>query len=130
MDAKIIKRTKKSFIITVEIPYAKSMLEAEELIQAKLNEAGCLSTGEALLQYDTDGSPITVDGTKMTSKGLTPKKYQTPYGAIGIERHVYQGPWGGRSHCPLEKEARVIITATQPCFAQIRPGSVLSTAKC
>jgi hypothetical protein len=117
MDAKIIKRTKKSFTITVEIPYTKSMLEAEELIQAKLNEAGCLATGEALLQYDTDGSPISVDGIKMTSKELTPKTYQTPYGAVDIERHVYQGPWGGRIHCPLEKEARIIITAT-PKFAK------------
>ncbi len=98
MDAKIIKRTKGSFTIAIEIPYAKSMLEAEELIQTHVNEAGCLATGEALLQYDTDGSPITVDGTKMTSKGLIPKKYQTPYGAVGIERHVYQGPWG---HPPL-----------------------------
>lgn len=48
---------------------------------------------------------------------LIPKKYQTPYGAVGIERNVYQGPWGGRCHCPLENEARIIITAT-PKFAK------------
>lgn len=117
MDAKIINRTKKSFTVTVEIPYTESMLEAEELIQTQVNKVGSLATGEALLQYDTDGSPITFDGTKMTSKGLIPKTYQTPYGTVRIERHIYQGPFGGRCHCPLEKEAVIIITAT-PKFAK------------
>jgi hypothetical protein len=118
MDAKIVKRTKKGFTISIEIPYADSVLGSEELIQSQINKAGSLATGEVLMQYDTDGSPIIVDGIKMTSKGLIPKTYQTPYGTVRIERHIYQGPLGGRCHCPLEKEARIIITAT-PKFAKM-----------
>ncbi|MBF0227683.1 MAG: ISKra4 family transposase, partial [Desulfobacterales bacterium] len=118
MDAKIIKRSEKSFIIEVEIPYGKSMIESEELIQQQINKAGSLATGEALLRFDTDGSPIIIEGRKMTSKGKINKTYQTPYGDISIERHFYQSSSGGRGFCPLEKNARIITTAT-PKFAKI-----------
>lgn len=118
MDAKIIDRSETSYTVQVEIPYGKSMLESEELIQTQLNKAGSLATGESLLRFDTDGSPIIVEGRKMTSKGKIPKTYQTPYGDVAIERHVYQGTLGGRGYCPLEKDARIITTAT-PKFAKM-----------
>jgi hypothetical protein len=55
----------------------------------------------------------------MTSKGLTNKCYQTPYGEIEIERHIYQTAIGGTTFCPLEKEARIILTSTPRFAAQI-----------
>jgi hypothetical protein len=118
MDAKIIKKSETSFTIEIEIPYAETMLKSEELIQEKINEVGMLATAEALRQFDADGSPIVVAGEKMTSKGLIPKPYQTPYGEIRIERHIYQGSLGGRGYCPLEVKARIITTAT-PKFAKM-----------
>lgn len=117
MDAKIIKRSATSYVIEIEIPYGKSMPESEELIQQQLNKVGSVATGESLLQFDTDGSPIIVEGKKMTAKGKIAKTYQTPYGDIMIERHFYQGSLGGRGYCPLEKNAR-IITAATPKFAK------------
>lgn len=117
MDAKIISRSETTFTVQVEIPYGKSMLESEEQIQAQLNKAGSLATGESLLRFDTDGSPIIAKGEKMTSKGKIGKTYQTPYGDVRIERHVYQGGLGGRGYCPLENDARIITTAT-PKFAK------------
>lgn len=118
MDAKIVKKSKTSMIIEIEIPYAETMLKSEELIQEQINKVGNLATGEALKQFDTDGAPIVVDGQKMTSKGQIPKPYQTPYGEIRIERHIYQGSLGGRGYCPLEAKARIITTAT-PKFAKM-----------
>lgn len=118
MDAQIISRSEKTFTVQVEIPYGKSMLESEELIQTQLNKAGSLATGESLLRFDTDGSPIMAEGKKMTSKGKIAKTYQTPYGDVRIGRHVYQGGLGGRGCCPLEKDARIITTAT-PKFAKM-----------
>jgi len=112
MDAKIIKRSEKSYTIEIEIPYGKSMLESEELVQQQINKAGSLATGESLLQFDTDGSPVIFEGKKMTSKGKIGKTYQTPYGDVSIERHVYQSSLGGRGYCPLENKARIITTAT------------------
>jgi hypothetical protein len=117
MEAKIVKKSEKTYTVEIEIPYGKSMLESEELIQQQINKAGSLATGESLRQFDTDGSPVVVEGKKMTSKGKIPKTYQTPYGDVVIGRHVYQGALGGRGHCPLEENARIITTAT-PRFAK------------
>ncbi len=44
MPAAIVARTDTAFTLTVEIPYASSMLDFEELIQQRLNEAGVLAT--------------------------------------------------------------------------------------
>jgi hypothetical protein len=101
----------------VKVPYAKTMLESEELIQRSLNEVGSLSTGESLKQFDTDGKPILMGDIKWTAKGKIEKTYQTPYGETIIERFVYQSSKGGRIFCPLERDARIILTAT-PKFAK------------
>ena len=51
------------------------------------------------------------------SKGEQPKEYQTPYGEVIVNRHVYQRSIGGKTYCPLEREARIIVTST-PLFAK------------
>src|SRR5579883_3281607 len=60
MNATITVRTTTSFTLQVEIPYNGSMLDFEETLQDRLNEAGVVATAEGLQQFDTDGSPITV----------------------------------------------------------------------
>src|SRR5918996_6161415 len=117
-SAKIVARTKEDFTVQITVSYGGSMLSVEEIIQEKLNEAGTLMTGEVLERFDTDGSPILLGGSKWTSKGKVAKPYQTPYGEVMIERHVYQSSGGGRIFCPLEQEARIILTAT-PRFAKV-----------
>jgi hypothetical protein len=118
MSAAIIARTDTAFTITVEIPYASSMLDFEESIQQRLNEAGVLATTEALGRFDADGSPIQVGDTKLTSKGELVKQYQTPYGVAPVERHVYQSSRGGKTFCPLDRQARIVISST-PKFAKM-----------
>ena len=86
MPAAIVSRSDTAFIIQVEIPYGPSMLDAEETIQQRLDEAGTLATAEALGRFDTDGSPIRVADTKLTSMGRVLKEYQTPYGVAPVER--------------------------------------------
>src|SRR5215472_7155527 len=118
MPASIVARSATAFTIQVEIPYASSMLDFEEAIQRGLNEAGNLATTEALQQFDADGSPITVGDTKLTSKGKLTKEYQTPYGVASVERHVYQSSRGGRTSCPLDRNARIVVSST-PKFAKM-----------
>src|SRR3954469_22577680 len=118
MSATIVARTDHAFTIQVEIPYASSMLDFEEAIQRGLNEAGTLATTEALQQFDADGSPITVGDTKLTSKGKLVKEYQTAYGVAPVERHVYQSSRGGKTYCPLDREARIVVSST-PKFAKM-----------
>jgi len=93
------------------------LLDTEQAIQQALNHAGLLATTEALKQFDTDGAPIAMGQTRYTSKGQEPKTYQTPYGDAVVQRHVYQTSQGGATFCPLERDARIILTAT-PRFAQ------------
>src|SRR5271154_909953 len=116
MSATIIERQETSVTIQIRIPLTRSMLDTEEAIQKALNEVGILASGEALQQFDTDGSPLEMGTTHWTSKGQEPKTYQTPYGEVVVPRHVYQTSAGGATFCPLEREARIILTST-PRFA-------------
>src|SRR4028118_1931193 len=101
--------------VTIEL--SRSMLTSEESIQQSLNEVGCIATEAALKYLDTDGSAIEVAREVMRTKGEQPKAYQTPYGEVVVDRHVYQRSGGGKTYCPLEREGRIIITST-PLFAK------------
>ena len=94
------------------------MLKSFETILEALNETGTLATGEALKQFDTDGSDRKIKNEKWTSKFDPFKAYQTPYGEVQVARHVYQNSKGCKTYCPLENTARIIVTST-PRFAFI-----------
>lgn len=117
MSVSILERSDEYVLLEVKIPFRDTMLETEESIQTVLNEAGTVASGEALQQYDTDGSALEIAGRQWTSKGCLPKTYQTPYGAIEVLRHVYQSSGGGPTYCPLEVNSRIIVTST-PRFAK------------
>src|SRR3954447_3575072 len=118
MSATIIERQETSVTIQVTIPLSRSMLDTEEAIQQALNQAGVLASAEALKQFDTDGSPLLFGSARFTTKGSEPKTYQTPYGPATVARHVYQTGEGGTTFCPLERDARIILTST-PRFAML-----------
>ena len=117
MPAKLIRVKGSRVKVEVTVELSRSMLETEEAIQGALNEAGVLLSGEALSYFDADGSPIEFGGEVWYSKGGQPKTYQTPYGEVVVDRQVYQRAGGGKTYCPLEREARVVITST-PRFAK------------
>ena len=106
------------FTIQLSFKYNKSMFEGEKEILQIVNSAGSMATGKILEQFDTDGSTIKKGNQTFTSKGKFEKNYQTPYGAIRVDRHVYQSHSGGKTYCPLEDDARIVITST-PKFAQM-----------
>jgi hypothetical protein len=110
-----VKGSRVKIELTVEL--GRSMLDTEERIQAALNEAGCIASREALGYFDTDGSPIQIGPEIWRTKGQQPKCYQTPYGEVEVARHVYQRSGGGATYCPLERDARIVITST-PRFAK------------
>jgi hypothetical protein len=117
MSATLIERHETSVTVQITIPLTRSMLDTEEAIAQALNQAGVLASAEALKQFDTDGAPLVLGSTRWTSKGQEPKTYQTPYGEASIARHVYQTGEGGATFCPLERDARIILTST-PRFAK------------
>ena len=122
MEAQLVESTDSYMAIMVKIPCSPNMLVAEEYIQNSLNEAGKIATTCALSRYDTDGSPVKVARVNYTSKGLVSKYYQTPYGEVYLQRHVYQNSSGGSIYCPLENGAHIIGGTTTPRFAKIVSG--------
>ena len=116
MTVSIVERNAEQVTIQIQIPLSSAfLLESEETIQTVLNEAGTVASGEALKQFDTDGSALEIGGEKWTSKGKMAKTYQTPYGAVEVHRHVYQSRYGGATFYPLEVDGRIIITSTPQC---------------
>src|SRR3954462_8758099 len=110
MNATLIPRTPSSVTLQVEVPYSDSMLDFEEALQERLNDAGVVATAEGLQQFDSDGSPFTVGPVKFTSKGQIEKDYRTHYGVAPVSRHVYQGPEGGPTDCPLDRDVRIVVS--------------------
>ena len=116
---KITHQTHESVTIELTVRLDRiSMLKSEDNILEALNGAGRLGAQVALEQFDTDGSKIVLGQTKLSSKGKYNKTYETQWGKIDVERHVYQSSKGGKQYCPLEHAARIIQTAT-PRFAKI-----------
>lgn len=121
MSAEVkLQRTGDRIQLSIEftIRPGTAMLDYEEQIVDVLNRAGQTLTVQCLEQFDTDGAPIVIAGTKLTSKGPVQKNYQTPYGEVGVWRHVYQSSAGGQTFCPLNQQAR-IVNGTTPRFAKM-----------
>jgi hypothetical protein len=104
-------------VLQVRVKLSGCMLEMEQAIQAAVNEAGNLATKEALKRFDTSGAPIQIGSVGMTSRGFVLKRYETPYGSVDVERHLYQTSAGGKTYCPLDDRAR-IVTSSTPHFAR------------
>lgn len=118
MTASVISVEGDVVTLEVKVRLSGSLLEAEENILAALNEAGCVATGKALERFDAEGSRLELGGVKWFSKGRLPKTYQSPYGTVAVARHVYQRSEGGKTFCPLERDARIVVTST-PRFAKL-----------
>jgi hypothetical protein len=116
--AEVVSITDNEITLQVKIKLTGSLMEMEETIQKAVNEVGVLATEKALKQFDTTGARIQIGDIRLTSKGKVVKRYETPYGAVNIERHVYQTSKGGKTYCPLDEKARIIISST-PRFAKI-----------
>lgn len=96
----------------------KSMLEQELAIQDAVNRVGGKATADALKSFDADGRPLSLNGVKYTSKGEHNEEYECPFGKIDVSRHVYQSAAGGKTFCPLEHSARMILNST-PKYAKL-----------
>jgi hypothetical protein len=118
MAARVTKCDGTMMTIETTIDIGGPMLQAEEAIQAAVNEMGMVATGEAIKRFDADGEAIVVGGTKWYAKAPEEKYFQTPYGEVSVLRHVYERAQGGKTFCPLEQGARIMRNAT-PRFAKI-----------
>lgn len=117
MTVRVVEQSASHITLELTFDISGHLMEIEEGVQDVLNEAGCEVTASAIGQFDTDGSPVATGDIKWTRRCRSPKTYQTPYGAVQIERNVYQTSRGGKTFVPLESNARMIRSAT-PRFAK------------
>src|SRR3990167_457303 len=115
--ADVISVDGNEIVLQVKIKLNGSMMSMEDNIQKAVNDVGSLATQEALKIFDTNGKSIQIGSVRMSSKGLVAKRYETPYGMVEVHRNVYQTSDGGKTYCPLDEKARIIISST-PKFAQ------------
>lgn len=117
MSVEIVSNQETKVTLQITIDLQGSLLESEQSIQEAVNEVGVEATRLSIQRFDTDGSAIRTGEVNWTLRCRSPKLYQTPYGAVEVERNVYQTSRGGKSYVPLESAAR-IITCSTPKFSK------------
>ena len=121
MQPQVQRNADGSLTVSLTLPVGdgeQSLLLAEERLIDALNAVGRESMRHVLACYDTEGSALLVQGRKWTSKGKVAKFYETPWGEVMVERHLYQTSAGGRTACPLEEKARMVGGSATPHLAR------------
>lgn len=105
--------------VSVTVPAGTSMLEAENLLMDKVNEAGTTLTALLLDARDASAQPIERDGRRFTAKHKKEVRHvETPYGCAVVWRRAFQSSLGGVCYYPMDHAACLIGAAT-PKFAQM-----------
>ena len=95
-----------------------SMLAQEERLMEALNAVGRAGARHLLGGFDAGGEPLFHAARKWTSKGKIAKFYETPWGEVLLDRHLYQPSKGGATFCPLEGRARIVGGTATPHLAR------------
>jgi len=93
----------------------------EAVIVHLTQELGKAALSELLSHYDVDSDVIGFTEQIYRRKHKAPKTYQTAFGSVSIERHVYvnrKKGGDGQSICPLELQAGVIEGYWSPLAAK------------
>lgn len=121
MEPKVQANEDGTLTISITLPAASdvmSMLAQEQRLQEALNAVGREGARHLLTGFDTQGEPLLHAGRKWTSKGRIAKFYETPWGEVLLERHLYQHSGGGTTLCPLESRARIVGGTATPHLAR------------
>jgi len=121
MEPKVQTHDDGTLTISVTLPAATdemSMLAQEERLMEAINAVGRVAAAHVLAGFDALGQPLLHAGRKWTSKGRVAKFYETPWGEVLLERHLYQHSGGGATLCPLETRARIVGGTATPHLAR------------
>ena len=121
MQPKVHAHDDGSVTISITLPRASdelSMLAQEGRLMEAVNAVGRAGARHLLGGFDAQGQPLLHAGRKWTSKGKVAKFYETPWGEVLLERHLYQHSGGGVTLCPLEERARIVGGTATPHLAR------------
>lgn len=106
-------------MVSVTVPAGTSMLEAEDLLMGKINDAGVALTGHLLRARDASAPAFERDGRRFTAKSKKEVRHvETPYGCAVVWRRAFQSSLGGVCTYPMDEAAGLIGAAT-PKFARM-----------
>lgn len=91
----------------------------EVQVRDVLQGIGHALTRELLQAHDVALPRVEYDGQTYYRKAATPGAYQTPYGEVVVERHLYQSSAGGATICPLEQQCQLRFGSATPRLADL-----------
>jgi hypothetical protein len=121
MEPTVQRNEDGTLTISLTLPPAsdqESMLTQEERLMEAVNAVGRAGARHLLSGFDAPGTPLLHAGRKWTSKGRIAKFYETPWGEVLLDRHLYQPSHGGATLCPLEERARIVGGTATPHLAR------------
>ena len=93
MEPKVQANDDGTLTISITLPAASdqvSMLAQEERLMEAVNAVGRAGAAHLLAGFDAQGQPLLHAGRKWTSKGKVARFYETPWGEVLLDRHLYQ----------------------------------------
>ena len=121
MEPHVQQNTDGTLTLSITLPAPSdglSMLAQEERLMEALNAVGRAGARHLPGGFDAGGEPLLHAARKWTSKGKIAKFYETPWGEVLLERHLYQHSLGGATFCPLEGRARIVGGTATPHLAR------------
>jgi hypothetical protein len=96
-----------------------SFYAGEVQVRDVLQVIGQTLTRELLRANDVTAPRVEHGGQTYYRKAATPGQYQTPYGEVVVERHLYQSSAGGATICPLEQQCQMRFGSATPRLAEV-----------
>ena len=111
MKVEIVEENSDSIIIKIPLKDKDTFLKTEEEIMKTVHSVGRILTKKSLIKLDENSETIERNNEILTLKNIETKTYQTPYGAVDIERSKYETK-DKKTYNPLEDKSRMIRTTT------------------
>jgi len=96
-----------------------SFYSGEVQVRDVLQVIGQAFTRELLRSKEVTVARLEQEGQTYYRKAATPGAYQTPYGEVVVERHLYQSSAGGMTICPLEQQCQLRFGSATPRLAEL-----------
>ena len=88
--------------------------ESEASVRDVLKVAGQELTIDLMRRQQVEAECVDIDGQTYYRKEASVGHYQTLYGELALERHLYQTSVGGQTICPLEINCQMNFGSATP----------------
>jgi hypothetical protein len=97
----------------------RSFYQGEQAVQRIVTAVGRELVRELLQSKQVAAPSLEHEGQRWYRKEASAGHYQTLYGEVTVERHLYQTSTGGETRCPLEEECQMRFASATPLLAEV-----------